>query len=78
MKSNLLFALLFEGVSCLCAQEKGEVVFRTAGQGQITGAIGAGEVGPRTPVMGAPYRATTNNEFVQVLADGNRIVPNCP
>lgn len=71
MKSQLLFAVLFAGASCVCAQEKGDVIYRTAGPGM--GTIGAAEAGART-VTGAPYTATTNNEFVQVLGDGNRIV----
>lgn len=71
MKNKLLVGLILAGATCLFAQEKGDVVYRTAG------AIGAGgfsvEVN-RAPIVGAPYSATTSNEHVQVLADGNRIV----
>lgn len=71
MKNKMFVVLILAGATCLFAQEKGDVVYRTAG------AIGAGgfsvEVN-RAPIVGAPYSATTSNEHVQVLADGNRIV----
>jgi hypothetical protein len=71
MKSKLFAVLIFAGATCALAQEKGDVVYRTAG------AVGAGGLSVevnRAPVVGAPYSATTNNEHVQVLSDGNRIV----
>jgi len=37
-------------------------------------AFGSFEKGPTAPVKGAPYSATMNNESIQTLADGNRIV----
>lgn len=60
------------GASCVCAQEKGDVLYRTNGP-ILEHRAAAVELGART-VVGAPYTATTSNEFVQVLADGNRIV----
>src|SRR5258708_22691752 len=57
---------------CGFAQESGNVMFKSAGP---AGAMGWGfEKGPRAAVKGAPYSATMNNESVQTLADGNRIV----
>jgi len=55
------------------AQEGGNVMYQTAGP---AGAIawGSFEDGPSAPVKGAPYSATMNNESIQTLADGNRIV----
>jgi hypothetical protein len=72
----------------LAQGEGGNVVYQSAGQsaGQAAGtpgemmttktmAIGA-FAKPTAPVTGAPYSATITNEFVQTLADGNRIVNN--
>jgi hypothetical protein len=42
--------------------------------GPAVAAWGSLEKGPTAPVKGAPYSATINNESVQTLADGNRIV----
>jgi hypothetical protein len=55
------------------AQEGGNVMYQSAGP---AGAIawGSFEKGPTAPVKGAPYSATMNNESIQTLADGNRIV----
>jgi len=59
------------GAQDLGLQEKGDVIYQTAGQ--VPAASGAfGKVS--SPVLGAPYSATTTNEHVQTLADGNRIV----
>jgi len=59
------------GAQDLRLQEKGDVIYQTAGQ--VPAASGAfGKVS--SPVLGAPYSATTTNEHVQTLADGNRIV----
>jgi hypothetical protein len=69
MKSAL-FLMLAAG-SCAMAQEKGNVIYHTAGQVTITGAAFDKAAGP---VLGAPYSATITNESVQTLADGNRIV----
>lgn len=71
MKSKILVVLIFTGAVCALAQEKGDVVYRTAGP-VVAGGFSV-EVS-RVPVVGAPYSATTSNEHVQVLADGNRIV----
>ena len=71
MKAKIFVVLIFAGAVCALAQERGDVVYRTAGP------VGAGGVSVevnRTPVVGAPYSATTTNEHLQVLADGNRIV----
>jgi hypothetical protein len=55
------------------AQEGGNVVYQSAGP---AGAIAWGSIekGATAPVKGAPYSATMNNESIQTLADGNRIV----
>jgi hypothetical protein len=55
------------------AQEGGNVMYQSAGP---AGAIawGSFERGTTAPVKGAPYSATMNNESIQTLADGNRIV----
>jgi len=59
--------------SCAFAQDGANVMFQTAGSvGQI--AVGDFAKGPAAPTKGAPYSATTNNESIQTLADGNRIV----
>jgi len=71
MKTKILVVLIFAGAVCVLAQEKGDVVYRTAG---VVGAGGLSVEVNRAPVVGAPYSATTTNEHVQVLADGNRIV----
>jgi hypothetical protein len=68
MKRPLLFVLI--AASCVAAQEKGNVVYQTAGS---VGAVAFGGVAAR-PVQGAPYSATITNESIQTLADGNRIV----
>jgi len=68
--------------------QSGNVVYQSTGQAAGTGgaapdgivmartmAVGA-FAKPTAPVTGAPYSATITNEFVQTLADGNRIVNN--
>ena len=66
--------LVFILASCAAAQERGDVVYQTAGP-VTAGAIGAfAWRGSATPVQGAPYSATITNESIQTLADGNRIV----
>jgi hypothetical protein len=72
MKNKMFVVLILAGTTCVFAQEKGNVIYRTEGP-VIAGAAGAVEFS-RTPVLGAPYTATTSNESLQVLADGNRIV----
>lgn len=67
MKRALLLAVLT--ASCVCAQEKADVVYQTSGS---VGAVAF--AGSANPVQGAPYSATITNESVQTLADGNRIV----
>ena len=68
--------------------EGGNVAYQVSGQagGQAAGAPGemmttrtmaiGAFAKPTAPVTGAPYSATITNEFVQTLADGNRIVNN--
>ena len=65
------FVLVIAAASCSFAQEKGDVIYQTAGQVAI--ARGAFDKASG-PVVGAPYSATITNESVQTLADGNRIV----
>jgi hypothetical protein len=73
MTYNITRALLLviAATSCTFAQDKGDVIYQTAGQVAI--ADGAFHKTPG-PVVGAPYSATITNESVQTLADGNRIV----
>ena len=63
--------LVIAAASCTFAQEKGDVIYQTAGQVAIAGGAFDKASGP---VVGAPYSATITNESVQTLADGNRIV----
>jgi hypothetical protein len=63
--------LLLATASCALAQEKGDVIYQTAGQ--VSVASGAFERAS-SPLLGAPYSATITNESVQTLADGNRII----
>jgi hypothetical protein len=63
--------LVLAAASCALAQDKGEVIYQTAGQ--VSLASGAFERASG-PIVGAPYSATITNESVQTLADGNRIV----
>src|SRR6202521_4906980 len=71
MKPTLI--LILAASFCAFAQEGGNVMYQGAGP---AGAIawGSFEKGPTAPVKGAPYSATINNESIQTLADGNRIV----
>jgi len=70
MKATLILVL---GVSLYAfAQEGGNVIYQSAVPvGQVVGAF---EKAPTAPVKGAPYSATMNNESIQTLSDGNRIV----
>jgi hypothetical protein len=70
MKRTLL--LVLATATCAFAQEKGNVIYQTTG---AAGGIVAGGFDKSSgPVQGAPYSATITNEFIQTLADGNRIV----
>ena len=71
MKRTLIFILAAS--FCAFAQEGGNVMYQSAGPAAAI-AWGSLEKGPTAPVKGAPYSATINNESVQTLADGNRIV----
>jgi len=64
--------LILAASFCAFAQEGGNVMYQSAGP--AVAAWGSLEKGPTAPVKGAPYSATINNESVQTLADGNRIV----
>ncbi|HKB99350.1 MAG TPA: hypothetical protein VKD23_11230 [Terriglobales bacterium] len=69
---KLTLILILAASFCAFAQESGNVMFQSAGP---AGAMAWGfEKGPTAAVKGAPYSATMNNESVQTLADGNRIV----
>ncbi len=71
MKRTLI--LILAASSGAFAQDGGNVMYQGAGPG---GAIawGSSEKGPAAPVKSAAYSATINNESIQTLADGNRIV----
>ncbi len=71
MKRTLI--LILAASFCAFAQEGGNVMYQSAGP---AGAIAwsSFEKGSTAPVKGAPYSATINNESIQTLADGNRIV----
>jgi hypothetical protein len=62
--------LVLAAASCAFSQEKGDVIYQTAGQVTVAGAFERAS----SPIVGAPYSATITNESVQTLADGNRIV----
>ena len=70
MKRALL--LVLAAASCAFAQEKGNVIYQTTGTAGIVAS--GGFDGGSGPVVGAPYSATTSNESIQTLADGNRLV----
>jgi hypothetical protein len=70
MKRVLL--LVLAAASCAFAQEKGNVIYQTTGTAGIVAS--GGFDGGSGPVVGAPYSATTSNESIQTLADGNRLV----
>jgi len=70
MKRALL--LFLATASCAVAHDKGNVFYQTTGS---VGAIVSGGFDKTSgPVLGAPYSATTTNESIQTLADGNRLV----
>jgi len=69
---KLTFIVLLAGSFCAFAQDGGNAIFQSAGP---AGTMAWGfEKGPAAVVKGAPYSATMNNESIQTLADGNRIV----
>src|SRR5579863_5290333 len=70
MKRTLI--LILAASFCAFAQQSGNVTYQSAGAGAI--AWGSFEKGSTAPVKNAPYSATINNESIQTLADGNRIV----
>jgi hypothetical protein len=55
------------------AQDKGNVVYQSAGPGSAVAGAAFEQVSS-TPVEGAPYSATVTNQCIQTLTDGNRIV----
>jgi hypothetical protein len=73
--SKLVMILTLVASSRAIAQDAGNAVFfQSAVSVGATGAAGALDRTPGTPVQGAPYSATITNESIQTLADGNRIV----
>jgi len=70
MKRALLLVLAVS--SCAFAQEKGDVIYQTTGAAGVVASGGFDSASG--PVLGAPYSATTSNESIQTLADGNRLV----
>jgi hypothetical protein len=71
----ILSVMILTASSCMFAQEKGgDVFFQTQTAGPVVIGMGMAGKGPAAPVQGAPYSATTTNENIQTLADGNRIV----
>jgi len=70
MKRALL--LVLAAAPCAFAQEKGNVIYQTTGSAGMVAS--GGFDGGSGPVLGAPYSATTSNESIQTLADGNRLV----
>lgn len=74
MKRTLVLILAILGASfCAFSQEGGNTMYQSAGP---AGAIAwrSLEKAATAPVKSAPYTATINNESIQTLADGNRIV----
>ena len=71
MKRTLI--LILAASFCAFAQEGGNATYQSVGP---AGAIawGSFEKGSTAPVKSAPYSATINNESIQTLVDGNRIV----
>jgi hypothetical protein len=67
-RTLILIPMILMAASCAFAQEKGNVIYRSAAVSGVAGGF------DRAPVQNAPYSATINNESIQTLADGNRIV----
>jgi hypothetical protein len=70
---KLTLILILAASSGAFAQDGGNVMYQGAGPGSAI-AWGSFEKGPAAPVKSAAYSATINNESIQTLADGNRIV----
>jgi len=70
MKRILIFILAAS--FCAFAQERGDVIFRTAQRGGIA-SVSTFDRSEDSVVQGAPYSATFTTTSVQTLADGNRI-----
>jgi hypothetical protein len=62
--------LVLAAAPCALAQDKGDVIYQTAGQVSVA----SGVFEKASPILGAPYSATITNESVQTLVDSNRIV----
>jgi hypothetical protein len=76
MKRLLLsIAAMLAVSSCAFAQEEGVRVSQSGGSNTAAGPVAVRAFGKAfgPPIQGAPYSATMTNEFVQTLADGNRI-----
>ena len=70
---KLTLILILAASSGAFAQDGGNVMYQGSGPGSAI-AWGSFEKGPAAPVKSAAYSATMNNESIQTLADGNRIV----
>jgi hypothetical protein len=68
---KLTLILILTASSCAFAQDGGNVMYQGAGPAIAWGSF---EKGPAAAVKSAAYSATVNNESIQTLADGNRIV----
>jgi len=65
--------LVLAASSCAFAQETGNVIYQGTGPAGAVALSSFVKASP-APVKGAPYSATTTNESIQTLADGNRVV----
>src|SRR5437764_2423623 len=72
MKPTLI--LILAASFCAFAQEGGNVMYQSAGPAPASAMAWGTFEKATAPVKGAPYSATINNESIQTLADGNRIV----
>jgi hypothetical protein len=70
---KLTLILILAASSGAFAQDGGNVMYQGAAPVSAI-AWGSFEKGPAAPVKSAAYSATINNESIQTLADGNRIV----
>src|SRR6202165_1071589 len=76
MKRAFILVMILTASSCVFAQEGGNAVFFQSQTAGPVATVGVGVLGkpPGSPVLGAPYSATSTNENIQTLGDGTRIV----
>jgi hypothetical protein len=76
MKRAFILVMILTAASCVFAQEGGNAVFFQSQTAGPVATVGVGALGkpPGSPVLGAPYSATSTNENIQTLGDGTRIV----